>query len=249
MNKYKKLLTLSLAIVLCLSLCGCVDLEGARASHAVWQEDGSILWNGAVYRELENTSSMEELDFSYSYITVYVTQPDVPVLLSDVFGDAYDVCADGTILNYYDYRTGENGWYCREDVYDEMVATLQNGVKLNTYCYYYWDSNKQMSVPYYLTEEQANTMHRILATVDPVFDNELYYESMIDELYLYVGDSAHLFEQEAEKRLYITESCYCIESFDCIYVVPVEYNQIFAEIWKAYNESMYVMEVPPSIVI
>lgn len=248
MKKYKKFLALLLAALLCLSLCGCVDLDAMRSEHAVWQEDGSILWNGAVYRKLENVVDMDEMEFSYSYVTIYVTQPDVPVLLSDTLGDPYDVFADGTILGYYDYRLAEvrYTWYCREDVYDETVAMLEKGVQLNTYCYYYWDSTQQLNVKYYLTEEQANAIRHVLATVTPVHSDGLE-EPIMDEIYLYASDENHLFEQGAE-RLFITESGYCILSYEYVYVVPMEYNRIFDEIWKAYNESVYVY-TPPTIVV
>lgn len=250
MKKWKRWLVLALATVLCLSLCGCDELETMRSEHGVWQEDGSILWNGAVYRKLENTLSMGEFDFTYSYVTIYVTEPDVPVLLSTMFGEAMDVSADGTILEHYDYRLVEERttWYCREDVYDEMVKKLENGVTLNTYCYYYWDFDRGKNVPYYLTEEQANTMHRILATVDPVLSAD-FDEPIEDELYLYVTDENRMFEQGTDKWLCITQSRYCIESFDEIYVVPMEYNAIFDEIWKAYDDRMHVRDYPPSMVI
>ena len=248
MKNRKRWLVLALATVLCLSLCGCDELETMRSEHGVWQEDGSILWNGAVYRKLENTLSMGEFDFTYSYVTIYVTEPDVPVLLSTMFGEAMDVSADGTILEHYDYRLAEERttWYCREDVYDEMVKELENGVNLTTYLYYYWDYEKQMSVPHYLTEEQSKTIHQVLTTVIPVPSNEIPVD---DELYLYISDDSHRFEQNTDKWLCISESRYYISSYDEIYAVPMEYNAIFDGIWKAYNDSIYVMENPPGMVI
>lgn len=250
MKKWKRWLVLALATVLCLSLCGCAELETMRAEHGVWQEDGSILWNGAVYRKLENTTAVEEFDFTYSYVTIYVTEPDVPVLLSTMFGEGMDVYAYGTILGHYDYRLaeGRTTWYCREDVYDEMVKELEGGIQLNTYFYYYYDYQKGESVKYYLTEEQANTIHRILTTVDPVPSKD-FDEPREDGLYLYICDDSHRFEQDTDKWLCRTPSSYYIESFDEFYVVPMEYNGIFDEIWKAYDDGSYVLDSPPSLVI
>jgi hypothetical protein len=54
MKNSKRWIALLLALLLCASLCGCTELETMRANHAVWQEDGSILWDGVVYRELAN---------------------------------------------------------------------------------------------------------------------------------------------------------------------------------------------------
>ena len=250
MKNWKRWLVLALATVLCLSLCGCDELEIMRANHAVWQEDGSVLWNGAVYRKLENTTAMEELGITYSYVSIYVTEPDVPVLLSQMLGDDMDVCADGTMLEYYNYRLaeGKTTWYCREDVYDDMVKKLENGVTLTTYFYYYWDYDKEESVRYYLTEEQANTIHRILTTVVPV-PSEDFDEPMEDGLDLHICDDSHRFEQVTDKWLCKTQSGYYIESFDEIYVVPMEYHNVFEDIWKAYNNSNDMLDYPPSVVI
>ena len=247
MKEWKRWLVLALATVLCLSLCGCQELEDMRTAHAVWQEDGSILWNGAVYRELELSDSNQELDFTYDCITIYVTEPDVPVLLSEMIGDGMDICADGTLIKFYDYRNDYRyTLYCREDVYDEVVKKLENGVNLTTYLYYYWDYEKQTSVPYYLTEEQSKTIHQVLTTVIPVPSDEFPVE---DELYLYICDDSHRFEQDTDKWLCIAESRYYISSYDEIYAVPLEYNAIFDAIWKAYNDSIYVVENPPGLII
>lgn len=249
MKKWKRWIAVALATLLCFSLCGCSELEQMRAEHAVWQEDGSILWNGAVYRELELNDSNRELDFAYDYVTIYVTEPDVPVLLSEMFGDGMDVCANGTLIKFYDYRNDYRyKLYCREDAYDEMVNKLENGVNMNTYLYYYWDYDRQESVPYYLTEEQSYAIHTVLTTVIPV-PIEDFSELIEDELYLYICDDSRLFEQDTGKWLSITESRYCISLYDEIYAVPVEYAAIFTEIWKAYDDSIYVLEDPPGIVI
>ena len=250
MKKWKRWLVLALATVLCLSLCGCDDLDTMRAKHAVWQEDGSILWNGAVYRKLENVEEMDKLDASYDYLTIWITEADVPVLLSDWVGESFDVCADGTMLKNYDYRLAEPEyvWYCREDVYDDVVKKLEGGIRLNTYFYYYYDWQREESAKYYLTAEQTDTIHRVLTTVTPVPIDE-FDDLIVDDLYLYICDESHRFEQDTDKWLGVTESRYCIESYDTIYVVPLEYSAIFAEIWKAYGEGKYVLENPPSMVI
>ena len=250
MKKYKRWIAILLASLLSLSLCGCQRLDDMRAEHGVWQEDGSVLWNGNVYRKLENTLSLEKFDFVYGRITIYVTEADVPVLLSNVFGTMMDVCADGTLLEYYDYRLleGKRQLYCREDVYDEMVKTLADGVQLDTYYYYYYDYNREESLQYYLTEEQTNTIHRILTTVTPVPIKE-FDGAIADEVHLYICDDSHRFEQDTDTWLCITESCYCIKTYDEIYAIPMKYNGIFTEIWKAYNEGIYILEDPPSLVV
>lgn len=248
MKKWKRWLAFVLATLLCLPLCGCQALEDMRAVHAVWQEDGSILWNGAVYRKLEFGGSDPELDVSYDYTTIYITEPDVPVLMSEVFGDGMDVCANGALLEYYDYAEGGYVLYCREDVYDQTMAYLENGIKITTYYYEYYDYEAQQSMPYYLTEEQKNTIQRILATAMPVLYDDMD-EDWVDCFALYGCDDSHMFGHGVEMWLGVTESRYFIEMGECIYYVPMAYNEIFAEIWKAYDDGIYIMNYPPSVVI
>lgn len=250
MKKWKRWLVLALATVLCLSLCGCDDLEVMRAEHGVWQEDGSILWNGAVYRKLENVANIDVLEISYDYISIRVTEPDVPVLLCSWFGDSLDVCAGGTLLEHYDYRLleGRTTWYCREDVYDETAAVLENGVELTTYFYQYYDRITGDFKNYYLTTEQSEAVYDVFATVHPIFD-AVYEEAFVDSIYLYACDESHRFESDIEMYMHTTESGYCIELDDLIYVVPMEYHEIFVRIWKAYDKSNYVMDYPPGMVI
>ena len=252
MKKWKRWIAIVLVSLLCLSLCGCQRLEDMRAVHAVWQEDGNILWDGNVYHKLEVDTSLENFDFTYAYDyrCIYVTEADVPVLLSNWFGDLVDVRANGMVLEYYNYRLLEEEYqfYCREDVYDEVVRDLTMGVQLNTYFYPYYDFDSDESKRYYLTEEQANTMHRILTTVTPVTRATLE-ESIQDALYLSICDENRRFEQDTDKCLLVTESCYCIESYGDIYIVPMEYTAMFAEIWKAYGDGKYVLETPPSLVV
>ena len=50
MKTRKRWIALLAALMMCLSLCGCQELDDMRATHAFWQEDGSILWNGNVSR-------------------------------------------------------------------------------------------------------------------------------------------------------------------------------------------------------
>ena len=91
MKKMKRWIALLVALLMCLSLCGCQALDDMRATHAVYQEDGSILWNDVVYRKLENVDQIDVLDVSYDYAWIYVTESDVPVLLINWFGEEFDV--------------------------------------------------------------------------------------------------------------------------------------------------------------
>ena len=250
MTKLKRWLVLALVTVLCLSLCGCAELETMRAEHAIWREDGSILWNDVVYRKLENVDQIDVLDVSYDYAWIYVTESDVTVLLSNWFGEEFDVCGNGTLLEYYDYRLAEaeTVWYCREDVYDETVALLDKGIEMTTYFYEYYNYSTDDFERYYLTKEQSEAINTVFATVRPIFD-AVFEEPIINEIYFYACDDSHRFESDVGMYMYTTESGYCIEYDDFIYVVPVEYHDVFDTIWKAYNNGDGALKGPPSMVI
>lgn len=250
MKKWKRWLVLALATVLCLSLCGCEELEIMRAEHAVWQEDGSILWNGNVYRKLENVENVDVLDISYDYAWIYVTEPDVPVLLSTWFGEEFDVCGNGTLLERYDYRLAEDKtvWYCREDVYDETAALLEKGIEMTTYFYEYYNYSTDDFERYYLTKEQSEAVNTVFATVESEFA-AVFEEPFIYEIDFYACDDSHRFESDVEMYMYKTEFGYYLEYDYLVYVVPEEYHDIFDGIWRAYLTNEGTLDAPPSMVI
>ena len=75
-KRSKRIFCLLTAIVLCFSLTACNELDEMRATHAIKQEDGSILWNGHTYRALEEYYGECKIDYDK---TVYVTDPEVPL--------------------------------------------------------------------------------------------------------------------------------------------------------------------------
>ena len=116
MKKTKKIFCILCLICLLLPLlCGCKALDEARKNQAFFDEEGNILWNGAVYKQLPKGEYFKP-DTSYDN-DVYVTEPDVPVLLQDSFYKAWLIADDeGLILeNYRDFNAGEELYYCRED--------------------------------------------------------------------------------------------------------------------------------------
>lgn len=247
MKSCKRWIALFVALMMCLSLCGCQVLEDMRAAHAVYQEDGSILWNGNVYRQLANVELRDEINMVYEYQTVFVTTADVPVLLSDLMGEQYDVCADGTLLESNYWNEGYT-LYCREDVYEETAACLQNGIEIDTYYYGYWNEEDEY-VNYYLTEYQANTVNDVLTTVMPSAYEEYEDVGIWNSLYLSGCDESRRFSKDYLLDLWITESGYIIIADEGTYLVPEAYNPIFNDITKLYVEAMGYWDAPPSYVV
>ena len=248
MKKMKRWIALLVALLMCLSLCGCQKLDDMRATHAVYQEDGSILWNGQVYRQLGNVEMRDEIAMVYDHQLINVTTKDVPVLLSDVFGEQYDVCADGTLLESNYWSEGYT-LYCREDVYEETAEYLKNGFQLETYYYSYLNEDYD-SYNYYLTEYQTNAVNDVLATVIPAPLEEYGDEPIWTSLYLNGCDKTHRFSQDYLMDLWIMEDgSYFLATDEIVYPVPERFVGIFNEITKAYVEAMGDWDGPPTFVV
>ena len=92
MKKFIRTAILVFALtVFCFSLSGCHALDTARNAQAFLNDDGTILYDGKIYKPLPAGSEYAELTHSLisSYIknnTIYITEKDVPVLLSGIVG-------------------------------------------------------------------------------------------------------------------------------------------------------------------
>ena len=129
MEKTKKMICILCLICLLLPLlCGCKELDEMRAKQAFYDENGNILWNGAVYKQLPQGEYFQP-HTSYEN-RVYVTEPDVPVLLHvndpEDFWDASAVpvwaAAQGWL---YDESYVNN-----EEQYRQMEAILKRHPKI-----------------------------------------------------------------------------------------------------------------------
>lgn len=240
MKRFKKLVALALAVLLCVSLCGCQELEDMRAAHAFLQEDGTIQWNGSTYRQLENVP--EGFQF-YGGNRVLVTLPDVPVLLSEAFGENFYADKDGVILHSWSQGV-EEAFFCREDCYDEMVSYLQQGAKMDGYCYTCWENESERQ--YDLTKDQIEVIDELLQSLEFTrVGTELVFE-MSDYCFpLWKCDEKHLFLSDN----YVVEiakqngTYYLITPDNTMSAVPTEYYAVMDEIVEVFYEA----EVAPYI--
>ncbi len=183
MKKAKRIIVLVLVSLLCLSLCSCQAIDDLRAQHAIFQEDGSILWNDAKYvpiRQFSDEIWSEYAIESYNSVYINITEADVPVLLAGYFGDIGYVYNDGELIYHTDDLTYERVYFCRTDRVDRVVAELDAIVQkldeeLVVYAYYYtynnWEQDEELT--YYLREEQKNAVDLVLTSVRPVMSDEV----------------------------------------------------------------------------
>lgn len=132
MKKYIKLLSaLALAACLCLSFCSCRQLDQMKARHAKYSTvNGEIVveLNGNIYKRLSNKAKPVFL----SEESVVITDPSVPVLLSNSYGDYCFIDSDAVLMSGFDQ---EETFYCREDKFEQYNSALNNAV-LDHYGYY-----------------------------------------------------------------------------------------------------------------
>lgn len=158
MKKITKITALAVAVImLCLSLTGCASLDLKREEHAVWTNDKSIdsitLSDGETYLKLDKEYADKVYIDYFNWLPVYVTEKDVPVLLSGRLGEALRLTEDKSFIygfiadtqNYFEsnnkaitvasvFGTGlyfspvEEGAFTDSNIYSEDVVYCKEDV-------------------------------------------------------------------------------------------------------------------------
>lgn len=240
MKKTIRFISLFLAIVICLSLCGCVSLDELRATSGILTEDGVIkLYDGTEYKRLDNLGKLSP--YCDGYNSVYIVNEEIPLLLVSVnYVESFTKSYDEKFILAFDER-GNEIWYCRSDIYDSVVDEVKNGFIANRYCYPYYDYENQESHRYLLTDAQANTVANILSIVEPEMrksENIPIMDSYID---LYLTTDNMIFMEDIYDIGVIEGIYYIIVNVDDnnakLYRVPDDFNDEFASIVKKQVEA------------
>lgn len=239
MKIYKRLFLVLLSLLVCLSLCGCRQLDEMKAKHAVWRKDGTILWNGTVYRPLPRRN----FDLNGNRFTerINVTEADVPVLLSADYGERFHGSSDGVFL--YGYKraeeyTNHTREYCRADRYKEVRATLDQMEWLEGLCYDYYDQTDHSHKTYYLTVEEQQALNSIMeygVNVQFSWDDYAYSAD------LYHHDPYDLYRQQAWSIVSSGGMFYLMEGPPHVsewgWVVPDDYRNVIESIIRVGYEA------------
>lgn len=139
MKKYLKLVSvLLLSLLICLSFCSCFDVEGMREAHAKWgnAEKTIIKFQGEEYKLLPKCDALYVAPSEDSN-NGYVTDSDVPVLLSESYGWSIVIGRDAEMLvaGIWEDDYNCNRVFCRSDLYEAKVNAIEN-FELNAYCIY-----------------------------------------------------------------------------------------------------------------
>ncbi len=237
--RVKRLVCLLMALMLCVSLAGCKELDDMRAHQALLQEDGTLLLNGEKYVPLpyceDFTPPMGDWEL------VNVTNPDIPVLLSGFIAMYYYPISEKPLVGD-NHIIGDMGqFYCAEEDYAALAARIESGAKMDGMQYTYADFNPTTDMwtekVVVLTEEQINTVKRVVASVEPVDAYDMYYE---DTVSLYWCSADGLFSRSAYDVCYYNGH-YAVVDWETdvpqFYEAPKELNASFEAIMRPYMES------------
>ncbi len=234
MKRRMRILALVLAVFcLCATLSGCKYLDNMRANHAKWIDVQTILWNDTEYKLLPKSDELRPIYDNYD--NIYVTETDVPVLLSRLMGEWMEPCNEGLLLK------GDN-IYCRADKYDEIVKRIQEGFVPDG-CYYpyvdyeseYWDT-----LYYELKTDELEAVENVLATVQGEVLPEIAYPTYDYLIELELCTKDLLFSQHYVDIFVINDSYYLVDYVEddmVMYEVPDDMNDIFGKITKFLVES------------
>ncbi len=139
MKRYIRLIAgVLLTVMLCLSFCSCAYIDEERLYHAKWTDDAKnvISFRGNDYIKLPYCEDLNFIDSGEEEMS-FVTENDVPLLLSSLYGDCVTVSKDGEFLSVetWSFLADEYtfGIYCRADLYNELLTAIET-YKLDRYC-------------------------------------------------------------------------------------------------------------------
>ena len=229
--KLIKIFCVTLAsLLICTSMTGCKALENMRQKQGFWDNDGNIILNGKKYIELNDAKYLKltNYDFDLRKDTVYVTKPDVPVLLSGIVGESFEKYNKGMFL-----VSGKT--YCREDKYDEITAIQENSQIFEEYCYTIWLNGEIKEVLFEGDEKSA--IDYVIKNVTPEHSS-----SSADFGTEYTAPFSAVSKDKifgCEYFLSRKDGKYFIENGDdmLLYTVPENYNSVMETIWNRIREN------------
>lgn len=240
MKKFMKRLGVLLLLgAMVFALCGCRELDEMRECQIFPEEDGSLVINDVRYVQLEVNDYFAPGDtFSRTY---YLTESDVPVLLSSQFSfGRLELTMDGRFCR--DFYRGL--WFSREDIFEEMQAKNREPFVPDTlfYSYITWDEHGDWKdMVYKLSLEEVAAIAEVLKGEPLQLGDGIYIssdwefgltEATEDMLFRHSGPSIH----KAGNTFYV--SAYK-DTGATTYQVPEELNPIFDKLSAAYRKEFY----------
>lgn len=239
MKKAVRMLCVFLSLILiCVSFSGCDVIDDMRKEQAFWDEDYTVIYMNEEYKSLPSSKYLNPVYDEFK--TISVTDSDVPVLLSFLFGEQFYLSDDGMFIFKGASSSGPDSYYCHTDIYDEVLERIENGFAPESYCYEYYDYNNDDRKSRIFSEEEISAIRSIKETVAATILPDaasLDYEHMIsvEECTLDL-----LFKNYVYDLCIANGKYYLVEHTDdgtLLYAVPEELSQTVAAIMKDYIEA------------
>lgn len=266
MKKTVKILAaVILLAVVCMSFSGCTLIDEMRASQVI--DKGQYLALGEdSFVKIPYCSFLSPDFYGKNSKMVTITEEDVPVLASTMFGFESELSADGNFIRSNAWYIGGydgNVMYCKESIKDEVMKIMESGITTNTYKYDFYDYDKGDYFDRILTVKENETLDKA-AKEGKVLGGEDPFETWdaLATVYAYVeGLPFENFRYDIAVhggKYYIQEMVipeglegadrenYICDQFDaeCIWKeVPQKYNSVFEKIMdKIFEEYEYYNE-------
>ena len=230
----KKLLVIALAVGMCFVLCSCDFIGEMRKSWAYYTDEtkDKIIFHDKIYLPIDD----ERLGEYYVKTDNIgsVSQKDVPLLLSSVFGDEMWYNSNKTIIEAA-RQDSENEIYCREDYVDELMAFLDNPV-MEYYCFDVLDMETLETQVKILDKDAVELINDIFLNVAPYEEREEDYNNKVYSATLYECDKEAVFTDKTVDVWKMADGRYILyrqvdDEYNCLcYDVPKEKSLLFKEI-------------------
>ncbi|MBO5089342.1 MAG: hypothetical protein J6C27_00310 [Clostridia bacterium] len=245
MKHVKKLLCLALTVLLCFSLIGCNAIDKMRDAQIHFNDDGNLEYDGNEYKQLPPCSAFSP-NITYS-TNLYITDKDLPVLLSEQFGGRAYLTKDKLYINSHSYSSsdGTTAFFARTDIYDSIAERINSGNYFEGFCFYYsyWDDSDEigsyMQKEKIISEEAEKAVKEVITTTAPdeSIDIDLLSQYAVTDLYACSND---LLFSEYSATIYKTDKFIYITAFtglnkELIFKVGEMHYDAIMEIIDSYN--------------
>ncbi|MBQ3546952.1 MAG: hypothetical protein IJA44_00560 [Clostridia bacterium] len=245
MKHIKKLLCLALTVLLCISLIGCNAIDEMREAQIHFNDNGNLEYDGKEYKQLPPCDAFSP-NISYNK-TLYITEKDLPVLLSEQFGGRASLTEDELYINAHTYSSsdGTTAFFARTDIYDSIASRIEAGNYFEGFFFYYnyWVENDKIG--YYnqkekiISEEAEKAVREVITTTAPdeSIDIDLLSQFAVTDLYACSND---LLFDEYSATIYKTEKFIYITAFtglnkELVFKVGEKHYDAIMEIIDSYN--------------
>lgn len=255
MKKVLRLTSLVLTLLMLIfTFCGCTAIDEARKNHGIWKDaDKTVIELGGKEYKLLPECQYLNPSVANDYDYVSVTEKDVPLLCKEIFGEQFLRSDDGIFLvsDLYDIYTdvdsvnpldsGKPLNYCVSDRYDEISGRINGNIKMDRYCYTYYDDNYNSQM-YYFSDEEINAVNRVLQSEEiSVYGDGSYYIDIYrcseDGIFTEYCLDLMLFEEKMCLR--VQSNFLGSEKIDKYYAVSDELKGTFDKITEKYMENFY----------